>query len=219
MAISLPIACILATLLTEGYARQCNTCFGLNPAMCIGSVQTCASSDDVCMATYTSEKVGPLEATTFIRMCGKASSCKQDQTLTTAGYAMRRSTTCCTSDNCTPPVPTLPPAPEAKENGVVCRACYANDASYCDTKTEMKCTGSENKCARYAITSTKDSKTVQSALRGCASHQFCEVGSSSSTAAGFTTKSDMACTDAGTRPEHGLLLPILAMLVLLKLFS
>lgn len=219
MAISLPIACILATLLAEGYARQCQTCFGLSPALCAGSVLSCASSEDVCMSTYNSVKVGLLDSTQFYRMCGKSSACKQGQTLTTTGYTMRRSTTCCSSDNCTPPTPTLPPAPETQENGVVCRSCYAGDASYCDTKAEMKCTGSENKCARYSITSTKDSKTSQYAVRGCASQQFCEAGSGSSTIAGVTMTSDMVCTDAGIRPEHGLFLPILAMLVLLKLFS
>ncbi|XP_069496945.1 phospholipase A2 inhibitor gamma subunit B-like [Ambystoma mexicanum] len=217
MRTALPIACILTALLAEGYARQCLTCAGLSPAMCIGTVQTCATRDDVCMASYTTRIISNLPVREFTRMCGQAIFCKIDQTMTAPSMTIRKSTTCCTSDTCTPPEPKEPVAPDTKENGVTCHACSAQDY-YCDTKEKMKCTGSETRCSRYALKTEQGSKVSQIALRGCASENFCAVGSSSKGIGGTSITIDMACTDAGIRPEYGLLLPLFAALAMLKLF-
>ncbi|XP_078511665.1 phospholipase A2 inhibitor and Ly6/PLAUR domain-containing protein-like [Lissotriton helveticus] len=217
MRVTLAVTCILSALLAEVNALSCQTCSSTTASTCTGTSQTCTSPANTCISLLTESSAGSEKSIVFARSCGLSSACDKTSSLSNSYMAVRSSSACCTTDNCTPAPPQLP-SPGSTQNGVICRSCIDALSTSCYTSETMKCTGVETKCVRYSVKTTSGSLTSNVALRGCATQSFCDMGSTSASYQGSTVATDLACTDNSIRLQPGILLSTIFGIFLIKVF-
>ncbi|XP_078511667.1 phospholipase A2 inhibitor and Ly6/PLAUR domain-containing protein-like [Lissotriton helveticus] len=217
MRVILAVTCILSALLAEGNALSCQHCSSVTASTCTGALQTCTSEANACISLVTETSAGGAQISAFTRSCGPSSACDKTSSLSNPYMTVRSSSTCCTTDNCTPAAPQLP-SPVGTKNGVICRSCLDASSASCYTSETMTCTGVETKCIRYSVTTTSASQTTNIAVRGCATPSFCDMGSNSASSQGTTVTIDVACTDSSMRLQPGILLSAIFGIFLIKFF-
>ncbi|XP_075047318.1 phospholipase A2 inhibitor and Ly6/PLAUR domain-containing protein-like isoform X2 [Mixophyes fleayi] len=132
-------------------------------------------------------------------------SCVPLDQCNTAGIAsfsngnMKRSTTCCNTDNCTPPTPTLPDD-NSQANGLICPKCISYDSDSCYTKDTMECTGNENMCL-HQIYKIDVPYSHTFAFRGCASKSICSISTHSATYRDMNVNISNLCTSGSFANE------------------
>uniref|UniRef100_A0A803JKN1 UPAR/Ly6 domain-containing protein n=1 Tax=Xenopus tropicalis TaxID=8364 RepID=A0A803JKN1_XENTR len=77
--------------------------------------------------------------------CIPHNQCDKSGSIRIPNGKIKRGISCCYTDDCTPPTPTLP-ADNNTVNGLVCRTCASADSAWCYTSDTMQCTGDENMC-------------------------------------------------------------------------
>ncbi|XP_069058177.1 phospholipase A2 inhibitor and Ly6/PLAUR domain-containing protein-like [Pleurodeles waltl] len=174
---------------------------------------TCGSRSDACVSKYTETTADGYLKKEFLRSCGTFSeNCNRIESLTSQHLEIRGNSTCCTTNDCLPPTPTVP-VTGTTLNGVMCRTCVTGDSTYCYTRDTIECKGIQNKCVHLGIKTTgKVYSTV--AFRGCGSPHLCATGTFVSTSEDVTTEITMQCSDSAIRPEHGLFLTAITFLLL-----
>ncbi|XP_078511674.1 phospholipase A2 inhibitor 25 kDa subunit-like isoform X3 [Lissotriton helveticus] len=202
---------------TSGKARSCLQCIDFNVSSCKGSKVACPSGADHCMSTLTKTTItGVSHTTVFARTCGTSKDCNKMASLTNPKITIKLSSTCCTTDDCTPPEPKLP-TPKTTKTNVTCHSCLDLSSTSCYSKDTITCSGDETKCIRYALKSTIGSTTTKVATRGCATPSFCAFQSTSESAGDTTVVTDLACTDGGICLHKSVFLLALSGLLALRL--
>ncbi|XP_075462394.1 uncharacterized protein LOC142497880 [Ascaphus truei] len=184
--------CLLQTTKKTGYSLSCRECVGMAGTSCTGSSITCPAGN-VCISSYTVTNIGGIEAINLARGCESQSQCGMSGSISTALSTIKTSTSCCTTDNCTPPIPTLP-ADNNVKNGLTCRTCVSADSNWCYTPDTMQCTGDEKMCFLQS-TKISGSSSLTTAVRGCATQSICNMGSQSSSSGGTTVDVKTSCTN------------------------
>ncbi|XP_069496925.1 phospholipase A2 inhibitor and Ly6/PLAUR domain-containing protein-like [Ambystoma mexicanum] len=181
-------ACLMAALLPAGNALSCQTCQNRTGLLCKGTVTVCASVFDTCTGVYAeTTEGGKFIAGNYQIRCGESKSCNSMYSVTTGSLSIKSGTSCCKQDGCTPQIPS-----GATQNGLECPACVGASPDSCDSgMNTMKCTGLENQCVRYTLSSSASTMTI---LRGCSTEAFCAYGNFSSSMADVTT----VCTNGAT---------------------
>lgn len=104
---------------------------------------------------------------------------------------------CCDTDNCTAPLPQWPAA-SSQANGLLCPSCRSQTQQFCNQKTNIQCTGSEQTCL---METTMVSVSSSSAM-GCATPTLCDVGSYFYS---YTVRMDLLCFSAPNSSATGTL--------------
>ncbi|KAG6924483.1 hypothetical protein G0U57_017221, partial [Chelydra serpentina] len=125
----------------------------------------------------------------------------------------------CVGNACSPTPVTVPPA-DTKPNGQRCPACTDVIAVQCNEET-IQCTGSATRCIEVTGTVTMGGTTTSITMKGCASESLCaQTNLSAWTLPGVSGTVTLKCKAPGLAPgPAGLLIPVLAGLLLLKVFS
>ncbi|XP_068098431.1 uncharacterized protein [Hyperolius riggenbachi] len=141
---------------------------------CTGTPVTCTGTNDVCTSTYTESKIlGPgLTTWTLVRGCGQLSECNQPKTLSNTFMTVSINTSCCTTDNCTPP-PSIEPSISTLANGLVCPSCFSLTSYSCVPDSFTQCTGTETECATYSMTKLSVTPGPYLLMMGCATGNLC----------------------------------------------
>uniref|UniRef100_A0A8C5WDH1 UPAR/Ly6 domain-containing protein n=1 Tax=Leptobrachium leishanense TaxID=445787 RepID=A0A8C5WDH1_9ANUR len=194
------LICILSGVLTSGYCLSCIQCMSNKSTQCSGPSVPCPSDEHSCLSAYGLTTMGNKEVgKAFIRMCQNRTFCNQFGSIGFSIGRIKSSTTCCSTDNCTPPIPTFQNEVHQK-NGVTCQTCISTNTNSCVPMETMACTGSENKCITQ-ITDVSGSKT---ALRGCSTELICD-GIQNIELGNFTYSAQVSCTDGDTRLQLSIL--------------
>ncbi|MEE6481904.1 hypothetical protein FKM82_013060 [Ascaphus truei] len=212
----LQVLCVLSTLAATGYSLSCTQCVALSGTSCTGPSITCPANK-VCMAAYSVTTAGGVEiSNVFGRNCELQNKCGLSGSVNVPNGKIKMGTSCCTTDNCTPSMPTLPADNDVK-NGLTCRTCTSTNSAWCYTTDTMLCTGSENMCL---LQSTKITGVLTStaALRGCATESICKIGRQSESGNGLNIEVDFFCSNGSVDLHKGFFFPALTLL-LMKLLS
>ncbi|MEE6481979.1 hypothetical protein FKM82_013094 [Ascaphus truei] len=216
MATLLHGLCVLCALTATGYSLSCTVCVSSSGTSCTGPSITCPA-DHVCMSSYTVTTARGIDIVdVFNRGCESQSKCGMSGSVSIADGKIKIGATCCTSDNCTPPIPTLP-ADNHQRNGVTCRTCTSADSDWCYTSDTMGCTGDEKMCL---LQTTTMSEPISSnvAIRGCATESICNVGSQNVSSSGVNLRVTYKCSNRSVGLHPGFFLTVVALL-LIKLLS
>ncbi|KAG8433725.1 hypothetical protein GDO86_012180 [Hymenochirus boettgeri] len=149
---------------------------------------------------------GSILTQTYITSCAPRSQCSGSGSVGIPNGRIKRGVSCCYTDNCTPPRPTLP-GDSSQLNGIVCRTCTSADSLWCYTSDTIQCTGNEDKCL---LQTTQISGTLNSkvAIRGCATKSICDLGSSSVDVPNLKMDLTFKCTSGGFGVHQGLFMVV-----------
>ncbi|XP_075047320.1 phospholipase A2 inhibitor NAI-like [Mixophyes fleayi] len=184
--------CVLSALTATGFSLQCKVCAGNNFGSCTGTTMTCPA-DNVCGGSRALTTANGITLTDiFTISCVPKNTCNTPGSISTPNINIKMGTSCCETDNCTPPSPTLP-GNTFQPNGVTCRTCTSANSDWCYTEDTIQCIGNENMCLLQTNNIYGSSK-LSTALRGCATKSICDFGTKSSTSGGVNTKVSFSCT-------------------------
>ncbi|MEE6481897.1 hypothetical protein FKM82_013054 [Ascaphus truei] len=209
----LQVLCVLSAFVGTGNSLSCIVCEDADDIFCTSLYKTCPA-DNVCMFSYIENTAGGIENTVLTRTCESQSQCGMSGSLTFSAFKTKIGTSCCSTDYCTPPMPTLP-ADNNLKNGVTCPSCTSADSDYCSTSETIECTGDEKKCL---LQSTIAGDIVKFAMRGCATESICNIGSQSVSSDGITTEVKNKCSNGSIGHHQGFLFPAVGLLLLKLLF-
>ncbi|XP_044847039.1 phospholipase A2 inhibitor and Ly6/PLAUR domain-containing protein-like [Mauremys mutica] len=217
-------ACILAALLATGACLQCEVCEGQGTG-CTGTMRPCPTGQDSCAIAVTVTTMAGVNSRSIHKGCVMSSHCSTGPVSMNFGQGMttRTSVACCVGDACRTTTVAVPPA-NTEPNGRRCPACYSLSSEQCREET-INCTGSETRCLDATGTITPGRNPVQMVMKGCVSQSICDqlqVGSGTVAGVSASLTTAKCTTDsgaAGGAPGPAGLLPALAGLLLLKLFS
>ncbi|XP_040271438.1 phospholipase A2 inhibitor subunit gamma B-like [Bufo bufo] len=105
----------------------------------------------------------------FRRACVVQDDCDFKGNRDLYGQTYRVATTCCSTDGCTPPVPTLLPSSD-EPNGLTCPSCVPNNVTKCNSSETVTCTGNETVCFFLEMKGTTGEVTN---MWGCATQSYC----------------------------------------------
>ncbi|XP_069802880.1 phospholipase A2 inhibitor NAI-like [Dendropsophus ebraccatus] len=222
------LLCLLSALAREGFSLQCTQCMALGLDTCTeGPTETCQSGQ-VCTSTYIlTTKDGKTDDSLF-RGCGPTSHCNKTGSYTIMDRSVRMGVSCCSTDNCTSPLPTVPPT-NTQRNGKICQVCGdANEA--CKATISMECAGSENSCfllvnkitasSSYIILyfCAEPAENIES-YRGCATKSFCDIASQKMNIGFLKMEMKYLCNGGASAMYRGLEVFTVTALVLLMLLN
>ncbi|CAI9604490.1 unnamed protein product, partial [Staurois parvus] len=139
-----------------------------------------------CLVTYTSFEVGGYPWALYTLTCGLQKMCGITGTGSLPDNGrVRMATSCCTTDNCVPDLPTLPEV-SSVWNGLLCPSCVDDKSTSCTASKTMQCKGNETMCATQTM--KVSALSVSTSCRGCATKSICDVfgGSSDGVSDGFS---------------------------------
>ncbi|MEE6481902.1 hypothetical protein FKM82_013058 [Ascaphus truei] len=196
-----------------GYSLSCTVCEYSAGTSCTGPSTPCPA-DHVCMSSYTVTTGGGKEKSkVFVRNCASQNVCVISGSVSVPDHKTRTGTSCCTTDNCTPPIPTLPAANDVM-NGLMCPTCTSADTDECYTTDTMECSGDENMCLLQS-TDTSGSISSTVAIRGCATESICNVGSQSLSNGDKNMEVKTNCIKGGIGLHPGFFFPAVIALMLI----
>ncbi|OCT73604.1 phospholipase A2 inhibitor and Ly6/PLAUR domain-containing protein [Xenopus laevis] len=169
---------ILCVVAATGYSLSCQTCISSSDSPCQGTSETC-QRDDVCRTLYilaTAAGITVKEVKTI--SCAPRKGCDRHGSFRNDIAHVKLGTSCCDTDDCTPPKPTLP-VNNPQLNGVICNTCTTITSNMCYSEDTMKCTGDEYMCASYYAQMSGGNETIKVAANGCATKSFCDFGRNS----------------------------------------
>ncbi|XP_069803945.1 phospholipase A2 inhibitor gamma subunit B-like [Dendropsophus ebraccatus] len=173
MSSCLLLTCLLSAIAATGYGLSCIDCTSLSGTVCNGSSMVCPSGDYSCLLSYTVTSIGGMEISKlYIRQCAQNNLCSKTGSISLPNGKIKAGTTCCTSDDCLPPKPTLPPD-SSEKNGRSCKACFAPNSKTCDTELFTDCVGNEMMCITQVSTTTGD-VTSTTTVQGCSTKEMCQ---------------------------------------------
>ncbi|TFJ97441.1 Phospholipase A2 inhibitor subunit gamma B [Platysternon megacephalum] len=212
--------CVLAALLATGSCLECEVCEGPGTS-CSGTLQTCAAGYDSCGIIVTETTIVGMNQNIVIKGCVTSSECKVGTFTMNFGNGVtaRTGIACCLGDACKTTTVTVPPA-DPKPNGQRCPACIATIFAQCN-EVSTQCTGSDTRCIELTGTITIGETATLMTMKGCASESVCaQIKPGARTLAGVSGDPTVTCKAPGPAPgPAGLLIPALAGLLLLKVFS
>ncbi|XP_066428751.1 phospholipase A2 inhibitor and Ly6/PLAUR domain-containing protein-like [Eleutherodactylus coqui] len=201
----------LSALTAASSALLCTKCSSTS-STCSGSSVTCPDGF-MCGSEYTRVFGEGERIEILIRTCTPSSECNFSGTMSIPQERIALGISCCSTDNCTPTLPTVPTKGH-NPNGVICPSCAPAQSTPCYTSDTIQCTADENMCLLKAM----EIGSASGAMRGCATKSFCDLGSQFYTAGGSTIKYTYTCTSGGISAHKVVLTPAIVCLLVLKLF-
>ncbi|XP_040269288.1 phospholipase A2 inhibitor 25 kDa subunit-like isoform X2 [Bufo bufo] len=189
-------------------------CTTANAKFCNASSVVCPE-DHVCASSYTLTNT---HGAIFSMLCAPRHQCDAPGSISASSGRLQRSTTCCDTDNCTPPPPTLPDY-NFQPNGLTCQTCLSVSSKWCSSMHTIDCTGEEDACLLQ--TSQYYAPIRRSAaVRGCATKSICSLGTQRIEFGTLKMKFKYSCVFAGsTHLQNGLVAPLTVALAVVKYFA
>ncbi|XP_075046197.1 phospholipase A2 inhibitor NAI-like [Mixophyes fleayi] len=183
---------VLTALTSTGYSITCKSCWHFSDKPCTQPAVSCPS-DNVCVAAYSVVTVVGTDTPQYSISCGTRDQCNVNGSLTFIYGKVKTGTSCCDTDDCTPPTPQLP-ADSSEKNGLICPTCSSDKSDFCYTGDTLPCTGDEVKCGRMARKLT-GTITLKDTICGCATKSFCDIlGNQVASISGLNIDSKMFCS-------------------------
>ncbi|XP_073458049.1 uncharacterized protein [Aquarana catesbeiana] len=185
---------------------QCTHCENSTGLTCLEKtekIMDCPDSDHQCATSYFVEKKGEKTVTSWnYKGCKKTKECTTSPaTISNPNVTVAFGVACCESNSCPVPDNLFPTNKIA--NNKTCTRCYSNSIFQCQSKEEIKCSGTETKCGRILIDSLGGVDEHWS-MRGCANQEFC---SSELVTPGAILKiQKKECTDSGSTQKLSVLI-------------
>uniref|UniRef100_A0A8C5QUT2 UPAR/Ly6 domain-containing protein n=1 Tax=Leptobrachium leishanense TaxID=445787 RepID=A0A8C5QUT2_9ANUR len=185
--------CVLSVLISTGYSLSCIKCMKMGESNCEGLSVTC-SPDEACAASYSVSSSGGVKMfEAYLRDCVSKKDCDVKGSYTVVRNVQSKvASTCCYTDNCTPPRPILP-EDNYEPNGLTCRVCFSPNSDWCSSTNTIDCQGDENMCILQS-SRVKGPVTSITALRGCTTKSICDYGGRSAVVEGLSINVTMICT-------------------------
>ncbi|XP_040182760.1 phospholipase A2 inhibitor and Ly6/PLAUR domain-containing protein-like [Rana temporaria] len=200
----LSLLCVLSALTASGHALSCKVCMASFSTWCDGASVVCPAGQ-VCVSAYTLTTVdGSKVSEEFSRACGPTSQCNTPGSVAIPRGKIKRNTSCCFTENCFPPTPSLP-EDNSELNGVTCSTCISPDSDWCHTEETMRCTGNENMCVLESSHQYEPLEQL-TAIRGCATQSICDIGTQE-VAYGFLNMTMKIKCSSASSPLYSPLLP------------
>ncbi|XP_066462647.1 phospholipase A2 inhibitor and Ly6/PLAUR domain-containing protein-like [Eleutherodactylus coqui] len=163
---------------------------------CKSETSPCSSilcpPETMCGTVYFQGLAAGMGSQSLHRGCLPLSECGNSGTISIKQGRSGVGVSCCSSDNCTPGL-LKPPQKNHNPNGVICPSCATAESTSCDTSDTIQCTGDENICL-FRTTKTGELST---AVRGCATKSYCDLGRQFYNIEGSTTEVTQSCTSGG----------------------
>uniref|UniRef100_A0A803KEJ2 UPAR/Ly6 domain-containing protein n=1 Tax=Xenopus tropicalis TaxID=8364 RepID=A0A803KEJ2_XENTR len=165
----------LSYLAGTGFCLSCIHCTSNDGSGCSGIAKNC-TGDTVCMSTVTQTATYTGQATTTLRRsCGEPQYCSAGS-LSSYFITTVTNSTCCFTDSCTPPEPTMPNYKSKTKNGAVCKTCFARDERECSRFNTTMCTGSETFCVEYEVRTEAGNDSYPTILKSCSQNpEMCNI--------------------------------------------
>ncbi|KAM8927841.1 uncharacterized protein RCH25_008148 [Pelodytes ibericus] len=141
--------CVLFALVATGHSLNCTQCISSSGTSCTGSQISCANANDLCSSSLSVTTATSGTSRTFTRTCSPTNQCDTTGSLTFLYGNVKVGTSCCSANNCTPAIPTLP-GDYTQVNSLTCRTCYVGNNNYCYTGETIQCKGNETLCLRMS---------------------------------------------------------------------
>ncbi|KAM4703011.1 phospholipase A2 inhibitor and Ly6/PLAUR domain-containing protein-like [Rhinophrynus dorsalis] len=206
---------LCATLITAGATLECEVCYAINSNNCPGHYEKCDSEQSRCIVTLTQTSLGNLRNAVLEKSCGSLYKCTHPATLTTHEYRVSVNTMCCDEDYCNNGTMNWK-APNETFNGLICESCFERDFQPCDRQKTVNCTGDENHCIEFSVTKHRGSTIT---LAGCASESMVQSKGKAAFWGSSVYVSGFQNRNRGESLQHGLLLPLLAVMTIMKTMS
>ncbi|XP_075045912.1 phospholipase A2 inhibitor and Ly6/PLAUR domain-containing protein-like isoform X2 [Mixophyes fleayi] len=216
MASPLAIVCILSALATTGCSLDCMRCMGLGISYCTEGPMITCTSGEVCTTLYQVTASDGKASESVFRSCGPKTQCDKIGSFTVIDKRTRMGVSCCSTNNCTSPLPLLIPGNSAK-NGKVCPSC-ADENEACTGTETMQCLGNENQCLLQVTKKTGLSDGVES-YRGCTTKSVCDIGSQTIDFGVIKLEGKFLCNSGTNALYNGLFLMTITALLQLKLLN
>ncbi|KAG8433726.1 hypothetical protein GDO86_012181 [Hymenochirus boettgeri] len=193
MSFLLGILYVLSAFAATGYSLSCTTCSSLESTACEGPSMTCLP-DNVCGSTHViATAFGVPVINQFTMSCVPRYHCNGTGSISNSVSKIKVGVSCCHTDNCTSPIPTLP-EDSIELNGIVCPSCSVVGSLSCDSTDTVQCTGDENLCVSQA-TEVTGNTTSRTLFLGCATRSYCDIGTISTTTSNVTVDIRITCTN------------------------
>ncbi|KAG9463930.1 hypothetical protein GDO78_020776 [Eleutherodactylus coqui] len=163
------ILSLISALTATSSAISCMQCASVS-STCSGDSITCVDGS-VCGSSYTQTFIDVMRIESLIRTCVPLSNCTYNSTVSTKQGIIGVGLSCCSTDDCTPTLPTFP-IKSSIPNGVICPSCVSEESAWCYTSDTIQCTGDENICF---LQTTEITGFVSTAMRGCATKSYCDL--------------------------------------------
>lgn len=205
---------VLSALVTPGDALSCQVCTSSSAESCDASSVTCPE-DFVCASSYSLTNT---HGAIFAMLCAPRHHCDSPGSISASNGRIRRTTTCCYTDNCTPPHPVLPDR-NFQPNGLTCQTCLSVYSKWCSSLRTIDCAGDEDACLLQ--TSEYYAPIRKSvAVRGCATKSICSLGTQWIQFGTLKMKFTYSCVLSGAASlQSGFIAPITVAITLMKCFS
>ncbi|KAG9465416.1 hypothetical protein GDO78_018373 [Eleutherodactylus coqui] len=203
------ILSLVSTLTATSSALSCTKCES-ETSTCSGDRITCPS-ETMCGTAYLQGLVEGIRIQKLHRGCQPLSECGISGTISIKEGRFGIGSSCCSTDDCTPTLPTFP-TKSSNPNGVICPSCAPAQSTSCDASDTVQCTGDENMCF------LQTTEGLASAMRGCATKSFCDLSRQFYNNGGSSSNVKMICTNGGISAHKVVLTPAILCLLLLKLF-
>ncbi|CAN2388070.1 u-PAR/Ly-6 domain [Pristimantis euphronides] len=202
---------VLSALVTHSDSLSCKVCTASDAQSCQASSVVCPE-DYVCASSYTLTNT---HQTIFAMSCAPRHHCDSPGSISASNGRIRRSTTCCYTDNCTP-VPPILLDDDFRPNGLRCQTCLSMYSNWCYSKRTIECTGEEDACLLH--TSQYYAPIRRSvAVRGCATKSICSLGTQWIEFGTLKMKSKYSCVFSGTSPSpYGLVTAVITAFTVVK---
>ncbi|KAM4015676.1 phospholipase A2 inhibitor and Ly6/PLAUR domain-containing protein-like [Anomaloglossus baeobatrachus] len=205
---------LVSALAVTSRALSCVSCSSLIYLQCVGPSITCDSGQQ-CATIWADTIYAGSISPVSIRTCMPSSQCGFKGNMNTQKGRMWTTVSCCNTDNCTPAFPLLP-AVDPTLNGKVCPSCISTASASCDSSNTMQCSGNENMCLLQSTQSTGFVSLL--AVRGCATKNFCDLGTQNFDVDGVEMEIKFTCPTGGTSVHRVFLTPAVVCLLLKLLF-
>lgn len=106
---------VLLALVAKSYSLSCIQCSSETSTFCTGSSVSC-SSGSLCTVIYTVQTIGNSSLTSYTMTCAPQTQCDVNGTISITGSNVKMASSCCSTDNCIPYLPSLP-ADSSVSNG------------------------------------------------------------------------------------------------------
>ncbi|XP_077312360.1 phospholipase A2 inhibitor and Ly6/PLAUR domain-containing protein-like [Lithobates pipiens] len=188
---------VICSLASTGFCILCKSCVHQLGFPCDGISLPC-SSDEVCISFYTVITTETIISMEYELSCRPRSYCNMNGSMSTSkDNRLRTGTSCCYTDNCIPPFPTLPPV-NSRKNRLMCRSSHM-------VSNTVECTGNETKCGQLDVTVT-GAMILNYTVRGCATRSFCDIYENQMyTIQGINFDTKMFCNDGAVVLHVGIL--------------
>ncbi|XP_069802823.1 phospholipase A2 inhibitor and Ly6/PLAUR domain-containing protein-like [Dendropsophus ebraccatus] len=150
---------------------SCKECYGVN----CDRIVNCSPEKDACLTIILRTTQGTKNHTGIMKRCGFSSECNSVGSITTGEKDMTKNVTCCYSNNCIPPIPTLP-LENNTVNGILCQSCYYKTYGICTGLDYIACTGKATQCISYSSEQKDEYFTSREVFQGCGHPTLCRSG-------------------------------------------